>query len=68
MVRECSKRITGQWSQVDYFGKHTVTFPIGTRWIDFDQLLNKIVAVELKSISSGISKPAAVNDWMMFSS
>ncbi len=32
---------------------------------EFYQLLNKIVAVELNNMSSAISKPAAVNDWMI---
>ena len=35
---------------------------------DDNQLLNKIVAVELNRMSSAISKPAAANDWMIFPS
>ena len=41
-------------------------FPINQS--GYVQLLNKIFAVELKRMSSGISNPAAVNDWMMLPS
>jgi hypothetical protein len=43
-------------------------YPWHSHWMNFDQLVNRIFAVELNSISPGISKPAATNDSMMFPS